>query len=207
MGCGTTSASLAVRVHPLGVDPAPLLARAAEPDVARRRAEIAAEIGELVRPSCGSIGPSRRRTSPAGCEAFRELLRRHPEHRERVVHVALAYPSRQDVADYRRYTAAVQALAAEINAELATPSWTPVQLSVRNDYAASLATLQVGDVLLVNSVRDGMNLVAKEGVLLSERTPYSSCPGRPARPMRWASSRCWSTRSTSARPPRRCTRR
>jgi trehalose 6-phosphate synthase len=155
-----------VRVHPLGVDPAPLLARAAEPDVADYRRRIAAEVGDrqtIVRVD---------RTEPSknivrGLAAFHELLHRYPEHRERVVHIAMAYPSRQDVADYRRYIEAVESLAHEINTELATPSWTPVDLTIRNDYAQSLATLQLGDVLLVNPVRDGMNLVAKEGAILS----------------------------------------
>jgi trehalose 6-phosphate synthase len=86
------------------------------------------------------------------------------------VNVALAYPSRQDVAEYRDYTADCIALAAEINAELATDDWTPVVFDVRDDYPRSLATLRCSDVLLVNSLRDGMNLVAKEGVLLSDDT-------------------------------------
>jgi trehalose 6-phosphate synthase len=158
---------IAVRVHPLGVDAGPLLARAADADVAERRAALAAEIGgrrAIVRVD---------RTEPSkniarGLEAFRDLLVRHPEHHGRVVHVALAYPSRQDVADYRRYTELVQALAASINADLATPSWTPVLLSILDDYPRSLATLQLGDVVLINPVRDGMNLVAKESALLTE---------------------------------------
>jgi trehalose 6-phosphate synthase len=157
----------ALRVHPLGVDAAPLLARAAEPDVAEHRREVAAAMGDrqaIVRVD---------RTEPSknivrGLAAFRELLHRFPQHREHVVHIALAYPSRQDVADYRRYTEAVQVLAADINAELATTTWTPVLLAIRDDYAESLATLQLGQVLLVNPVRDGMNLVAKEGMLLSK---------------------------------------
>jgi trehalose 6-phosphate synthase len=156
----------AVRLHPLGVDAAPLLARAAEPDVTERRGSIATVIGG--RQSIVRVD----RTEPSkniarGLEAFRDLLIRYPEHRERVVHIALEYPSRQDVADYRRYTELVQTLARQINGELGTPSWAPVHLEIRDDYAASLATLQVGDVLLVNPVRDGMNLVAKEGALLA----------------------------------------
>jgi trehalose 6-phosphate synthase len=157
----------AVRVHPLGVDPAPLLARAAEPDVAARREEIAAQIG-----ACQAIVRVDR-TEPSknivrGLDAFGDLLIRFPEHRGHVVHLALAYPSRQDVADYRRYTEAIKTRADQINAEFATSAWTPVQLSIRDDYPASLATLTLGDVLLVNPVRDGMNLVAKEGVILAE---------------------------------------
>jgi trehalose 6-phosphate synthase len=150
----------------VGVDAGPLLARAGEPDVAARRRELDAEIGS--RQAVVRVD----RTEPSkniarGIEAFRELLVRHPEHRERVVHVAIAYPSRQDVAAYRAYSELVTSLAAAVNEEFATPEWTPVQLSIHDDFARSLATLQAGDVVLVNPVRDGMNLVAKESVLLN----------------------------------------
>jgi trehalose 6-phosphate synthase len=156
-----------VRVYPLGVDPAPLLERAGQPDVVERRALLAKEING--RQSIVRVD----RTEPSknivrGLAAFHELIRRHPEHREQAVHVALAYPSRQDVTAYRDYTEAVRSLAETINAELGTPGWTPVVLRVVDDYALSLATLALGDVLLVNPVRDGMNLVAKEGALLSD---------------------------------------
>lgn len=156
-----------LRVHPLGVDPEPLLARAAEDDVATRVAGLRKLFGDL------SIIGRVDRTEPAknihrGLLAVAELLRRHPEHVGRIVHVALAYPSRQDVPEYLEYTADCVALAAEINAELATPDWTPVLFNVRDDYPRSLATMSCSDVLLVNSLRDGMNLVAKEGVLLSD---------------------------------------
>jgi trehalose 6-phosphate synthase len=158
---------IAVRVHPLGVDAPPLLARAAEADVIARRADLTVQIGD--RQAIARVD----RTEPSkniarGLEAYRDLLVRYPEHRERVIHVALAYPSRQDVAAYRRDTERVQSLASSINAELATPSWTPVLLSIRDDYPSSLATLQSGNVLLINPVRDGMNLVAKEAALLTD---------------------------------------
>jgi trehalose 6-phosphate synthase len=155
-----------VRVYPLGVDPAPLLERAAQPDVVERREALALELDG--RRSVVRVD----RTEPSknivrGLAAFHELMQRHPEHREQVVHVALAYPSRQDVTAYREYTDAVRSLAETINADLATDTWTPVLLRIVDDFALSLATLAIGDVLLVNPVRDGMNLVAKEGALLS----------------------------------------
>jgi trehalose 6-phosphate synthase len=155
-----------IRVHALGVDPGPLLDRAAQPDVAEAGARLAAVIGE--RQAVVRVD----RTEPSknivrGIEAFRDLLARYPEHREQVVHVALEYPSRQDLADYRRYTEAVRAAAEQVNAEFATDDWTPVHLTIRDDFGESLATLRAGNVLLVNPLRDGMNLVAKEGVLLA----------------------------------------
>ncbi len=159
--------STAVRVHPLGVDPGPLLERAAQPDVAAHRAALESMLGDrqaIVRVD---------RTEPSkniarGLSAYRDLLERYPEHREHVVHLAIAYPSRQDIADYRHLTEEIEALAGEINDAFATDTWTPVQLSVVNDYPESLATLAAGDVALVNPVRDGMNLVAKEATVLSD---------------------------------------
>jgi trehalose 6-phosphate synthase len=156
-----------LRVHPLGVDAPPLLARAAEPDVTERRAELRAAVGDVR--IVGRVD----RTEPAknihrGLLAFADLLRRHPEHIGKVTHVAVAYPSRQDVAEYRNYTELCRTTASDINAELATEEWQPVLLDILDDYPRSLAVLTVADVLLVNSLRDGMNLVAKEGVLLSE---------------------------------------
>jgi trehalose 6-phosphate synthase len=86
-----------------------------------------------------------------------------------VVHVAYAYPSRTDIPEYREYTASVQRVGREIEQEFGTDDWVPLLLEIGNDYPGSLAALRIADVLLVNPVRDGMNLVAKEGVVLAER--------------------------------------
>jgi trehalose 6-phosphate synthase len=104
-----------------------------------------------------------------GLLAYRELLRSWPEHHGRVAHVVLAYPSRHDLPDYRAYTAEVQRVAREIEDEFATQTWSPLLLEVNDDYPRSLAALQLADVLVVNPLRDGMNLVAKEGPVLTER--------------------------------------
>jgi trehalose 6-phosphate synthase len=63
----------------------------------------------------------------------------------------------------------VQRLAREIVDEFGTEDWNPLVLQVNDDYPRSLAAYRLADVLLVNPIRDGMNLVAKEGPLLSER--------------------------------------
>jgi trehalose 6-phosphate synthase len=64
--------------------------------------------------------------------------------------------------------ALLQRLAQQINFEFGHPGWQPVLLNVQDDYPRSLAAYRLADVLLVNPVRDGMNLVAKEVPLLSE---------------------------------------
>jgi trehalose 6-phosphate synthase len=104
-----------------------------------------------------------------GLAAYRELLATHPELHGRVVHLAFAYPSRHDLAEYRAYTDSVQRLAAEITEEFGTPSWRPLILEVKDDYARSLAAYRLADVVVVNPIRDGMNLVAKECPIVTER--------------------------------------
>ena len=159
--------STRVHVHPLGVDSDELRARATAPDVRARYDMLRRRAGDaqvMVRVDRTELSKNIVR----GLAAYRELLRSHPEHRERVVHVVLAYPSRHDLPDYRAYTADVQRVAREIDDEFATPRWSPVILEVNDDYPRSLAALQLADVLVVNPLRDGMNLVAKEGPVLSE---------------------------------------
>jgi trehalose 6-phosphate synthase len=106
-----------------------------------------------------------------GLLAYRELLRRHPQWRGRVVHVVYDNPSREDLPAYREYTARIERLAEDIDNEFSTDDWTPLILDIVDDYPAALAVLRRSDVLFVNSLRDGMNLVVQEGLVLSERSP------------------------------------
>jgi len=102
-----------------------------------------------------------------GMLAFEELLETHPEWIDAVVHLALVYPSRQGLADYLALEAEVAHVAERINHTWGTEAWQPIVLHVEDDRARSLAALTISDVLLVNPVRDGLNLVAKEGPLLN----------------------------------------
>jgi trehalose 6-phosphate synthase len=157
-----------VAVHPLGVDAAELRARAAADDVrgsARALDELAQGRQLIVRVDRTELSKNVVR----GLAAYRELLTARPQWRGRVTHLAFAYPSRSDLAEYQAYTARVHELAAEINAEFGTPDWEPLILEVKDDYPRSLAACGLADVLLVNPIRDGMNLVAEEGPILSER--------------------------------------
>ena len=157
-----------VGVHPLGIDAAELRERAAQDDVQSRLPGLRELVGDrqlLLRIDRTELSKNIVR----GLEAYRELLRTRPRWRGRVVHLAFAYPSRHDLPEYREYTGAVQRVAREVNEEFATEGWVPVHLEVRDDYARSLAAYVLADVLLVNPLRDGMNLVAKEGPVLSGR--------------------------------------
>ncbi|MES9521157.1 alpha,alpha-trehalose-phosphate synthase (UDP-forming) [Streptomyces capoamus] len=158
-----------IGVHGLGADADFLRRRAHEPDVDERMAALRAEIGPdrktIVRVDRTELSKNIVR----GLLAYEQLLADRPEWREKVVHVAFAYPSRQDLAVYREYTAEVQRVAAEINERYGTPGWTPVVLHVKDDFARSLAAYRLADVALVNPIRDGMNLVAKEVPVVSDQ--------------------------------------
>ncbi|MGH2515275.1 MAG: trehalose-6-phosphate synthase, partial [Ktedonobacterales bacterium] len=104
-----------------------------------------------------------------GFQAFERLLGQRPELRERVTMLALLVPSRESVAEYRRYAARVRAVLDAINARFGTETWQPIVALFGNDRARALACMRHYDVLLVNSLADGMNLVVKEGVLLNQR--------------------------------------
>ncbi|MEU3887786.1 trehalose-6-phosphate synthase [Streptomyces sp. NPDC029041] len=157
-----------VGVHGLGADADFLRARSHEPDVEERIAALREEIGEGRRTIVRVDRTELSKNIVRGLLAYRRLLETHAEWRERVTHVAFAYPSRQDLAVYRDYTAEVQRLADEINAEYGTPGWKPVVLHVKDDFARSLAAYRLADVALVNPIRDGMNLVAKEVPVVSD---------------------------------------
>jgi trehalose 6-phosphate synthase len=157
-----------IGVHPLGADAGELTRRSQEPDVQARLAALTEAAGGrklIVRIDRTELSKNIVR----GLAAYRELLITRPQWRGRVVHLAFAYPSRHDLPEYREYTASVQRLASEISDEFGTDDWDPVILQVNDDYARSLAAYRLADVLLVNPIRDGMNLVAKEGPILSER--------------------------------------
>ena len=78
-------------------------------------------------------------------------------------------PSRTDVPQYAEYLERIEALVAVVNHRHGTPDWMPIQLKLRDDLDEALAAYKHYDVLLVNAMFDGMNLVAKEGPLLNER--------------------------------------
>lgn len=104
-----------------------------------------------------------------GFLAYDELLETRPEWRGQVVFAAFVYPSRQSLPDYLGYAAEVTSLIERLNAKWSTPDWTPILLDGTDNFPTSVAGLRRYDVLLVNPVRDGLNLVAKEGVVVNER--------------------------------------
>ncbi|MGH8917237.1 MAG: alpha,alpha-trehalose-phosphate synthase (UDP-forming), partial [Actinomycetes bacterium] len=104
-----------------------------------------------------------------GFWAFDELLTARPDLRGRVVFGAFVYPSRQGLADYLAYGQEIQTVVGMLNQKWGTAEWTPILLDPDDHYPRSVAALRRADVLLVNPIRDGLNLVAMEGPLVNER--------------------------------------
>ncbi len=145
-------------------------------DVAALEVVAAGEAAEAYLaqlPEQGSLVLRVDRTDPSknivrGFEAYELMLEEHPELQGEVVFLALLQPSRQDVAEYAAYLTDIGAAAARINARFGTGSWQPVDLRLASDLPLAVAAYRRCDVLLVNAVADGMNLVAKEAVVVNE---------------------------------------
>jgi trehalose 6-phosphate synthase len=108
-----------------------------------------------------------------GFSAFDLFLEQHPEFHEQVTFVAQLMPSRTDVPEYAEYLERIEALVAVVNHRHGTPDWMPIQLKLRDDLEEAMASYKHYDVLIVNAMFDGMNLVAKEGPLVNERNGVS----------------------------------
>jgi trehalose 6-phosphate synthase len=108
-----------------------------------------------------------------GFSAFDLFLEQHPEFSERVTFMAQLMPSRTDVPQYAEYLERIEALVAVVNHRHGTPDWMPIQLKLRDDLDEAIAAYKHYDVLLVNAMFDGMNLVAKEGPIVNEREGVS----------------------------------
>ena len=157
-----------VRTYPLGVDAEALRERADQAD-ARAQERVVADLARgrslIVRVDRMELSKNILR----GLEGYAMFLERNPRARGRVVHYALTYPSRRDLPEYQAYTAEVKHMADSINERFRTRSWEPVLLELRDNYPRALAAMAAADLLIVNPVWDGMNLVAKEGPAISRR--------------------------------------
>jgi trehalose 6-phosphate synthase len=152
---------------PISVDPAEF------DEVAQSEAVLEAE-RDLVERRPEKLIVRVDRTDPSknivrGFRAFELYLDDHPEMRRRVVMLALLDPSRQDIPEYAEYLGAIEREARRVNGRFEESGWTPIDLQIADDFPRSVAAYKQFDVLLVNAIFDGMNLVAKEGPLVNTR--------------------------------------
>ena len=153
--------------NPIAIDAAEFEALAAGDGVHARLASLREERPEILVLRVDRIDPSK--NAVRGFEAFGRLLERSQGLHGRIGLHALLDPSREEIPEYVDYRRAVEAAAAAVNGRFGRPGWEPVSLVVRDDFLASIAAYVEYDVLLVNPVMDGLNLVAKEAPLVNGR--------------------------------------
>ena len=166
-----------VRAYPLAIDAARLERAAASDEVAEYEADLLRRRREhlIIRVDRADLSKNVLR----GFTAFDVFLQQHPEFREKVTFIAHLQPSRQDVPEYAEYLERIEALVAVVNHRHGTTDWMPIDLRIYENFPEAVARYKQFDLLIVNSLFDGMNLVAKEApavttrdgvVMLSENT-------------------------------------
>ncbi len=154
--------------YPISVDVEKVSEIAEEPATTLQKNQLMSVVGDTqVILRTDRVEPSK--NILRGLEAYRDLLTRYPEHRGNVQFLQLLVPSRMSVDEYATYLKDIMATAAMINADFSEEFWEPVRTIVGNNYSRALAAMQLYDVLLINPIADGMNLVAKEGALVNNR--------------------------------------
>lgn len=170
LGCCRASGERApkVFVSPLPSDPDDIATTASSSRCEDELAALDAQIGGrrfIVRVDRIELSKNLVR----GFLAFDELLERWPEYQENVVFGAFVYPSREGLPEYLAYRQEVETVVRSINKRWSRQGWEPILFDPTDDFPRSVAALRAYDVLLVNPIRDGLNLVAKEGPLVNER--------------------------------------
>jgi trehalose 6-phosphate synthase len=157
----------ATSVNPIGIDPEEFERLRESPAVLEEERRIEAARPEKLVLRVDRTDPSK--NIVRGFRAFALLLERHPELAGRVGMLALLDPSRQSLPQYAQYLDAIRREAQAVNDRFGTADWQPVELQTADNFPQAVAAYKQFDVLFVNSVFDGMNLVAKEAPLVNRR--------------------------------------
>jgi trehalose 6-phosphate synthase len=153
--------------HPISVDPVELEQLAESDAVLEAERQLVERRPEKLIVRVDRTDPSK--NVVRGFRAFELYLEAHTEMHERVGMLALLDPSRQDIPEYSEYLGAIQREARRVNDRFQREGWTPIELRIEDNLAQSIAAYKQFDVLLVNAIFDGMNLVAKEAPLVNTR--------------------------------------
>jgi trehalose 6-phosphate synthase len=104
-----------------------------------------------------------------GLLAYGLMLKKNPELLGKIKYLVFLHSSRAEISLYRDNMNKIKAVAEQINQKYGQGDWQPLELSIEDNYSRSLAALKIYDVLVVNPLFDGMNLVSKEGPIVNEK--------------------------------------
>ena len=156
-----------VRCYPISIDVEELRKIASSPRAIDYERKLRPLLGEKTIIRVDRVEPSK--NIVRGFRAYRLLLERNPDFIGKIKFLAFLVPSRTHIRQYQRYLQEVDAQVSEINESFGTEEWQPITVFYENNYTQAMAAMKLYDVLLVNSIIDGMNLVAKEGPVVNTR--------------------------------------
>ena len=155
------------RWYPISIDPETFETMAESTAVRDQERELTARRRDHLLLRVDRTDPSK--NIVRGFLAYDILLQDHPELAGRITFLALLQPSRQDVPEYAAYLERIRATVDEVNDKHGTGDWQPIELILENNLDLAVAAYKQFDVLMVNAMFDGMNLVAKESILVNRR--------------------------------------
>jgi trehalose 6-phosphate synthase len=158
---------VSVNAQPISVDVAEFEDLAQSPAVLEAERELVARRAEQLILRVDRTDPSK--NIVRGFRAFELYLDAHPERHLRVGMLALLDPSRQDIPEYSEYLGAIQREARRVNDRFQQNGWAPIEVVIEDNFPAAIAAYKQFDVLFVNAIFDGLNLVSKEAPLVNAR--------------------------------------
>lgn len=165
----STGRRVVVRSYPASVDPTSLVEEMRSSALRAARERLTEHVGHRLIVRADRLDPAKNQL--AGFKAFERLLETRPDLRGQVRFLAVLSPSRTDLTTYQAYRAAVLGAVGDVNERFAEAcGGPPIILYLENDRPLALAALELCDVLLANSLADGMNLVPKEWSIVTQRS-------------------------------------
>ncbi len=156
-----------VKVYPISINVEEVQRIANTPRALDYENRLSADTGDVTIVRIDRAEPNK--NIVRGFRAYELMLTRYPELKGRVKFLAFLVPSRTHIRQYQRYMDEIQQVIQQINNNHGTDDWQPIVPFIENNYTQAIAGMKLYDVLLVNTIIEGMNLVAKEGPVVNNR--------------------------------------
>ena len=156
-----------VKVYPISINVEEVQRIANSPRALDYESRLSADTGEFTIVRIDRAEPNK--NIVRGFRAYELMITRYPELKGKVKFLAFLVPSRTHIRQYQRYMDEIQQVIQQINNNHGTEDWQPIVPYIENNYTQAIAGMKLYDALLVNTIIEGMNLVAKEGPVVNNR--------------------------------------